>query len=251
MDPELLQGPEMNEFYGIVATMLTVAITSTGRPFLTLFALFAVPTGLIWGGLWDAGDWYFGETHLGVVAGLGLMAFIEHFLRGSEAYAEMVEQLPWDRLPVLITVWLMFVGGFALAGPAAAAEPAAPLALGPGSILMGGTLTVHFVVAWARSRVLELARDLGVGGLFHWGETFGVFGLVALVVLLPIVAVVLSAGVAAIVALLALLAKVIEASVDRARRRDCPHCGHAARGEASQCPSCGRELSVVRTLAPA
>ena len=242
---DIAELPAIDELAKIVATMLTVAITTTGRPFLTLFVLFTLPTFLIETTIWDPNDWYFGSVHRGVLGGLGILAFIEHFWRGSEVYQEMVEQLPWDRLPVLVTIWLMFVGGFANASDGTAA----PLGLGAGSILLGGALVVHWGVAWARRRVLTLLRDLGLGGIYNWVEPMGVVGLIVMVILLPFLALGAAILAAGGVASMAAGAKVIERRIDQQHRRPCPHCGHQVRDEASRCPKCGGTVTVTRNLA--
>ena len=250
MEPELLDSPDVRELTQIVATMLTAAITSTARPFLTLFMLFAVPTMLIETGVWAASDWVFGDIHRGVLGGLGILAVIEHFWRGTELYADLVEQLPWDRLPVLVAVWLMFMGGFANAAapPEPSDRPGVGLGMGMGSILLGVSLTLHWGVAWARRRMLELLRDLGMMQLYNWLEPLGVIGLLLMVLALPIVALGLALTASGVLAFVAAAIKVIERRIDRGRRRDCPSCGHSARAEASRCPSCGASLQVTRNL---
>ena len=267
MDP-LNPPAELNGLTEIIATMLTVAITSAGRPFLTLFLLFGVPTALMEAQIWGADDWFFPPVHIGVIIGLGALAVVEHFMRGSELYAELVEQFPWDRLPVIVTVWLLFLGGTAHATEVMAATTGLPIEasmwdpaswepvswhprtwLSPAGALLVGTIVVNFAVGWARNRVFEVARDLGVGGIAHWLEMFGVVGLIVLVVMIPVGALGITAIAAGIVFMLALMGRLIEATIDRGRRRACPSCGHMARAEAQRCPSCGSTLSVERRLA--
>lgn len=250
----MLQSPDMRELMQIVATMLTAAITSTARPFLTLFMLFTVPTLLIETGVWATTDWVFGDVHRGVLGGLGVLAVIEHFWRGTELYADLVEQLPWDRLPVLIGIWLMFMGSFANAAelPAERSEPGgSSLGIGMGSALLGVSLTLHWGVAWARRRMLELLRDLGMMQLYNWLEPLGVIGLLLMVMALPVVALGLALTASGVLAFFAASIKVIERRVDRSHRRACPSCGHAARAEASRCPSCGASIAVTRNLSVA
>lgn len=244
----MLDSPDMRELAQIVATMLTAAITSTARPFLTLFMLFAVPTFLIEMGWWEASDWVFGQTHRGVLGGLAILSVVEHFWRGTEMYAELVEQLPWDRLPVLVMIWLMFMGGFAQA--AEVTTPAAPLGIGVGSVLLGGALGLHGLVAWARRRMLEILRDIGFADTYHWLESLGVVGLLLMVLALPFVALGLALSASGVIAFFATMAKMVERRIDQSRRRACSSCGHQARAEATLCPSCGASLAVTRPLAP-
>ena len=101
-----------------------------------------------------------------------------------------------------------------------------------------------------RARVQEHLPDAGDGWLnprtwLGWLEVGGVVGIVTAVFLAPFLALafVIVASVAGVGVLL------VARGIERTRyRRRCPHCGHAARVEASRCPGCRGPLEVTRWL---
>ncbi|MEM6928292.1 MAG: hypothetical protein AAF602_15265, partial [Myxococcota bacterium] len=136
--------------WAAVATVLTTALTATGRPGATVFLLLAVPTGLLHAGIWEAHDWFFPPTHTWVLGVLGTWAVVEHFFRG-EVYGELMEALPLDQLGALLLIWLLFVGQVALgtstdAVPDVAEEMRRLIPVGPGLVLLAITIPLNLVV---------------------------------------------------------------------------------------------------------
>lgn len=236
------------------ATFVTAAITSTGRPGATVFLLLAIPTALLHTGVWEAQDWFFPPTHVGLLVVLGLWAVVEHFLRG-EVYGEIIEALPLDRLGALLLLWLMFVGQVAVGAhpegvaPDVASEMKQAIPWGTGLVLLAVTLPLQLAIGWARNRVFEVVRDMGFGGSLSILEFFGVAGIVVTVVLLPTVA--MGAAILVVVPLVigATVSRLVDLHLDQKRRRPCPACGIAAREEAHRCPGCRAVLPIVRPLA--
>lgn len=242
------------ELVQVAAMMLAVAITSTGRPFLTLLVLIGVPTILVDTHWWSPDDWVLPIAQLWVVVALGVLAVVEHLARSRALYAEAIEALPWDRLMVNIIVWLLYVWGVTrtLEG---ATPPPSPTDLarevGPqAAALLAGSLSVHTAAAWARQRALGLFRSVGLGGIAHWVESFGVLGVMLVAVSLPVAALALAGFGLLPVLGVVVAARLIEGQIDRNRRRPCPHCNFQVRGEASLCPECWTELPITRPLAP-
>jgi hypothetical protein len=233
------------ELVQAAAMMIAVAITSTGRPFLTLFLLLGVPTLLVDTNLWTSDQFVLPTAQVWVLAVLGVLAVVEHVARGRALYAEAIERLPWDRLLVNGIIWVMYLHQVdAASTPAELARAAAPHAP-----LLVGSASVHLAAGFARTRALDLLRSVGIGGVAHWIESFGVVGIVIVAVFLPILALLL-AGIALVPVVGGVLAaRFAEHRIDQGRRRACPSCGHAARMEASVCPSCRAPLTVTRTLA--
>lgn len=234
------------------ATLVTTALTSTGRPGATVFLLLAVPTGLLNSGVWQAHDWFFPPTHVGVLLVLGAWAVFEHLFRG-ELYGELMEALPLDQLGALLLIWLLFVGQVALGTspdvPDVAAEARRLLPVGPALVLLAFTVPLQLAVAWGRNRLVEFLRDIGLGGFASVIELMGVVVGVVGVVFLPVVAAVAAVAIALAVLVGAGISRITNAAIDRSRRRACAHCGHRAREEASRCPSCHGPLEIVRALA--
>jgi len=241
--------------FAAVATLITTALTSTGRPGATVFLLLGVPTGLLESGLWEAHDWFFPPAHSGVLVAFGIWAVVEHFFRG-ELYGELMEALPLDQLGALLIIWLMFVGQITMGTgpvtevPDVATEVRRLLPVGPGLVLLGLTVPLQLVVGWGRNRVFDFMRDIGMGGTASVLELFGVLGSVIGVVLLPAVALGAVGLVAVPIVGVALSVRVASGVADRQRRRPCPYCGHAARMEASRCAGCHSDLPIRRPLAP-
>ncbi|MEN0067848.1 MAG: zinc ribbon domain-containing protein [Myxococcota bacterium] len=242
--------------WAATATLITTALTSTGRPGATVFLLLAVPTALLEAGYWQAHHWFFPPAHTWVLCLFGLWAVFEHFFRG-ELYGELMEALPLDGLAALLIIWLMFIGQVALGTapegatvPDVALEVRRAIPVGPALVLLALTIPLQLVVGWARNRVFDVLRDLGFGGTAAILELIGVTGAVVAVVLLPAVALGAVGVIAIPVVVLALAARLVGNIVDRQRRRACPHCGHNTRGEASRCPACHGPLPIVRPLAP-
>jgi hypothetical protein len=247
----------------VAAMMLAVAITSTGRPFLTLLLLVGVPTLLIDTNWWAPSDWYLPKAQLWMVAGLLVLAVMEHVARSRALYAEAIERLPWDRLMVNVIVWLLYVWGVTHTMEGAPlAAPAAPdlgeiskvdyvelaKTLAPQSLLLVGSLSINTGAAFARRSALDLLRSFGMGGIAHWLESFGVIGVVLVAVFLPVAALLLAALALAPVIFVVAAAKMVERRIDQDRRRPCPSCGHSVRVEASLCPDCWTEIPIARPL---
>ncbi|MBX2800239.1 MAG: hypothetical protein KTR31_21345 [Myxococcales bacterium] len=234
---------------GLAGLMLTVAITTTGRPFLTLFLLFGVPEALFTAGMWEVTEWLFPRAPALVLSGLGVASFAEHFLRRTEIYGELVDQVPWDGIPAVTTIWAVFVGTLTFAANAPP-ELEGALPRWVAFLLLAKALVVFGIVRWARSRALEVVRDLGMGGIVNILETFGVAGVIVAAVLLPPLAVVMVLMAAVPVVIGAIVIRSVETAIDRTRRRPCTICDERVRAEASRCPHCGANLDVVRSLAP-
>lgn len=78
-----------------------------------------------------------------------------------------------------------------------------------------------------------------------WLEAGGVLGLMIAVIFAPAIALgfVVAAAVASVAAVL-----IKRAAENRLRRRDCPHCRHRVRVEASRCPGCRGPVEIVQWL---
>lgn len=239
--------------WAAAATMVTTALTATGRPGTTVFVLLAVPTALLESGLWEAHHWFFPPTHMGVLLLFGLWALIENVFRG-EFYGELMQALPLDQLAALLFIWLMFVGKVALGTasdvPDVADEMRKVIPVGPGLVLLGITVPLNLGFGWARNRVVEVLRDLGFGGTAAVVEFVGVVGGVVGVMFLPALALGAAVFAAVPIVTVAVTVRVGAQVVDRQRRRPCPYCQHPARQEASRCPRCHAPLQIVRALAP-
>ncbi len=247
----LLASPETS-LLAAAATFATAVITSTGRPALTLFLLFAVPTALVQLPGVSADTWLFPPAHLWLLGGAGVLAVIEHFLRG-ELYGELIEALPLDRLGAIVVIWLLFCGKLAIGATPGeeAGEYVPPLTWEQSTLLMAASIPMQTGLAWARNRVFDVVRDMGFGGTLHLLEAFGVAGAVVLAVLLPLAAVAAVLLVVVPITIVAVAGRLVDRSVDASLRRACATCGYQARVEASLCPHCGNPLAVARSLAGA
>lgn len=233
---------------------------SAFRPFFVIFFLFATPLFLAWWGSADDAERIAAAgVGPGVVAILGLCALAEHFLT-TEDYTEEIEEFMTEQTGVAFDLSKAIAMGFilwyhfvvtdgtqfsaSLGYTVAAGSPMGPVMMGAFGV--GGAF--HVAVSWARRQLMTVARDLGFGGLVGWIESLSVGGVLLLVVLAPLVA--LALCVMLVVSVLGVLGAVraVERSIDKARRRACPTCGHMTRMEASLCPNCGATLEVVRPL---
>jgi len=180
-------------------------------------------------------------TELPALAGVLALAVVEEFLERDHDFAELLSVLRYGTSGAA-----GFIAAAGLARIYEAAGHVAPptwLAGIVGVVLSAGTF-------WLRRQVhLHLtAASAGLRSPRTWLsrlELGASIGLGLAILAAPVVGLVFVVG----AALLSGAVIAVAAALERARRRECPACGHRARVEASLCPSCRAPLPIERRLA--
>ena len=227
------------ELSSLLATMMVASILMTGRSFLTLLVLFALPQA--WFHALESGE--VASGHASLVGVLAFLSVVEHSAWSGAAAEVFLEVFQVQGLLLIAGAWAWLVVG----GSHDLTRLSGATWMGLLAVLAVSVL-VYVAVSWGRLHVWRFLHASGLSRWATWLESLGVLGLGLIAGLAPIVAGGAAMALAVPLVVGPFLVGTIDRARDRRRRRPCPECGHAVRVEASRCPSCLAHLDVQRPL---